>query len=180
MIGFAKMHHRLYVLENPKGPGKHFALNSILINFVFVNKVNDWHFRPCHLSKEKLSVMSTKFDCISSKTCDDFCQICPLAKQKRLPFLVSTSSSNKIFYLLHMDIWGPLVITSVDGHKYFLIVVDDFSRHTWIFLLKTELEVQSYIKSFITLVETQFSTTNALRLIKDLNLICINFIHSKA
>jgi len=61
--------------------------------------------------------LSTKFDYISSKTCDDFCQICSLAKQKRLPFPISTSSSNKIFDLLHMDIWGPLAITSVDGHR---------------------------------------------------------------
>jgi len=42
MIGFAKMHHRLYVLENPKAPGKHFVPNSsISINYVSVNKVND-------------------------------------------------------------------------------------------------------------------------------------------
>ena len=39
MIGFAKMHHKLYVLENSKGPGKHFALDLISINFVSVNKV---------------------------------------------------------------------------------------------------------------------------------------------
>ena len=37
--------------------------------------------------------------------------------------------------------------------------MDDFSRHTWIFLLKTKSEAQGCIKSFITLVETQFSTT---------------------
>jgi len=85
------------------------------------------------LSKDKLSVLSTKFDYISSKTCDYFCQICLLAKQKRLSFPVSTSPSNKIFDLLHMDIWGPLDITSVDGHRYFFTVVDDFSRHTWFF-----------------------------------------------
>jgi len=41
MIGFAKIHHRLYVLENPKGPRKHFASASILINFLSVNKVDD-------------------------------------------------------------------------------------------------------------------------------------------
>jgi len=111
MIGFAKMYHRLYVLENPKGPGKHFAPDLISINSVSVNKVNDWHFSLGHLSKDKLSVLSTKFEYISSKICDDFCQICPLAKQKRLPFPISTSSSNKFFYLLHMDIWGPLAIT---------------------------------------------------------------------
>ena len=48
MIDFAKMYHKLYVLENPKGPGKHFAPDSISINFVSVNKVNDWHFRLGH------------------------------------------------------------------------------------------------------------------------------------
>ena len=61
--------------------------------------------------------------------------------------------------MLHTDIWGPLAITSVDEHRYFLTIVDDFSGHTWIFILKTKLEVQGCIKSFITLVETQFSTT---------------------
>jgi len=83
MIGFAKMHHRLYVLENPKGPGKRFAPDLISLNYVSVNKVNDWHFRLGHLSKDKLFLLSTRFDYISKKTCDDFCQLCLLAKQKK-------------------------------------------------------------------------------------------------
>jgi len=78
------------------------------------------------LSKDKLFVLSSKFDYIYIKTCDDFCQICLLAKQKILPFPLSTSSSNKIFDSLHMNICAPLAITSVDGHRYFLSVVDDF------------------------------------------------------
>jgi len=41
MIGIAKMHPGLYVLENPKGPEKHFAPASISINSMFVNKVDD-------------------------------------------------------------------------------------------------------------------------------------------
>jgi len=58
-----------------------------------------------------------------------------------------------------MNILGPLTITFVDEHKYFFTIVDYFSSHVWIFLLKTKSEVQCCIKSFITLVETQFSTT---------------------
>jgi len=106
MIDVAKIHYELYVIENPKGLGKHFAPTSISINSVSVNKMDDWHFRLGHLSKVKLSILSTKFNYISNKTCNDFCQICPLAKPKRLPFPVSTSSSNKFFDLLHMDIWN--------------------------------------------------------------------------
>ena len=45
------------------------------------------------------------------------------------------------------------------GHRYFLTVVDDYSRHTWLFLLKHKYEVASCIKRFITLVENQFSCT---------------------
>jgi len=41
MIGFAKMHHKLYVHENSKGSGKHFTPYSISINYMSVNKVND-------------------------------------------------------------------------------------------------------------------------------------------
>jgi len=158
MIDFAKMHHKIYVLENPKGPGKHFSPNLILINYMSINKVDDWYFKIGQLSKGKLFVLSTKFDYISSKTCDDFCRICPLAKQKRLPFSLSTSSSNKIFYLLHMDVWGPLAITYVDGYRFFFTVVDDFLSILGFFLFKTISEVQGCIKFFITLVETKFST----------------------
>jgi len=58
-----------------------------------------------------------------------------------------------------MDIWQSLLITYVYEHRYFLTVVDDFSRHTWIVLLKTKSKVHGCIKCFITLVETQFFTT---------------------
>jgi len=106
LIKSVKIHdnHTMRTIDFANGLEKHFALTSISINFVFVNKVDNWHFRLGHLSKDKIYVLSTKFDYISSKTCNDFCQICPLAKQKRLSFPLSIYSSNKFFYLLHVDI----------------------------------------------------------------------------
>lgn len=44
------------------------------------------------------------------------------------------------------------------GHKYFLTVLDDYSRFVWIFSLKFKSEVQKHVKDFITMVETQFDT----------------------
>ncbi|XP_057993056.1 uncharacterized protein LOC131174038 [Hevea brasiliensis] len=49
---------------------------------------------------------------------------------KKLPFAISTTQTNKIFELVHVDIWGPFSVTAVHGHRYFLTVVDDFSRHS--------------------------------------------------
>ena len=70
----------------------------------------------------------------------DFCDVCPLAKQTRLSFHVSTISSAKPFELIHCDIWGPHKFFSYSGARYFLTIVDDFSRYTWIFLMRHKSE----------------------------------------
>ncbi|CAJ2674628.1 unnamed protein product [Trifolium pratense] len=57
-----------------------------------------------------------------------------------------------------MDIWGPYTTATVHGHKYFLTIVDDYSRFTWVILLKGKYEVTSQVQHFITLVETQFDS----------------------
>jgi len=58
------------------------------------------------------------------------CDTCHLAKQHKLPFQLSNTNTVKIFDLIHVDIWGLIAISSIHGHKYFLALVDDFSRYT--------------------------------------------------
>jgi hypothetical protein len=57
-----------------------------------------------------------------------------------------------------MDIWGPLAIPSMLGFKYFLTIVDDRSRFTWIYLMKVKSEASTHIKSFHAMVKTQFNS----------------------
>jgi len=52
-----------------------------------------------------------------------------------------------------------LAQTSVHGHKYFLTIVDDFSRFLWVILLKTKAEVSMHVKNFIQLIETHHHLT---------------------
>ena len=91
--------------------------------------------------------MSKSFLEISSFS-HDFCYVCPLAKQTRLSFPISTISSTKPFELIHCDIWGPHKKISYSGARYFLTIVDDFSRYTWIFLMRHKSETQSNIRTF--------------------------------
>jgi hypothetical protein len=84
------------------------------------------------------------------------CDTCFFAKQKRLPFPDSHTISANIFDLIHMDIWGPLSIPSMSGHRYFLTVVDDKSRFTWIYLMKYKSETSTLVKIFVYMVKTQF------------------------
>ena len=84
------------------------------------------------------------------------CDVCPIAKQKRLPFFSSNNISALPFDLVHCDLWGPFSIPTVEGYKYFLTIVDDFSRCTWIYLLKSKSETQVLLPQFYVFVETQF------------------------
>ena len=58
---------------------------------------------------------------------------------------------------MHCDIWGPCSIPSYDGFKYFLTLVDCFTRSTWLYLLPTKADTKRNIESFANLVETQFN-----------------------
>jgi len=56
-----------------------------------------------------------------------------------------------------MDIWGPLNVHSLHGYKYFLTIVDDYSRYTWIHLMKSKSETRDYMQCFIVDIKNQFN-----------------------
>ena len=81
--------------------------------------------------------------------------ICHIAKQRKLSFPLGSSFTTTIFELIHADIWGPIFVMSIHGHSYFLTIVDDYSRHTWIYLLKNKTKVKPLIQAFCALVKNQ-------------------------
>ena len=85
------------------------------------------------------------------------CDTCHFAKQKKLPFSHSHNRASKFFELIHVDIWGPVSHTSLDGFQYFLTVVDDFTRFTWTHFLTVKSAVKTILPSFVQLIETQFT-----------------------
>jgi hypothetical protein len=116
-----------------------------------------WHFRLGHVSHSRMSYMTQLYPSVSFDN-KAVCDVCHFAKQKRLPFTLSTSIATSKFDLLHLDIWGPLAIPSVHGHRYFLTIVDDHTRFVWIILLKQKSEVAIKLQHFITLIENQYTT----------------------
>jgi len=58
-----------------------------------------------------------------------------------------------------MDICGPFSKASIHGERYFLTILDDFSRYAWIvLLLKSKSEVKIQVQNFISLIENQFDS----------------------
>lgn len=61
-----------------------------------------------------------------------------------------------VFSLRHSDVWGPAPVTSDNGFRYFLLFVDDCSRMTWVYFLKSKSEVFEKFTHFYNLVQTQY------------------------
>ena len=54
-------------------------------------------------------------------------------------------------------VWGPYPTPTLDGFKYFLTMVDDATKATWLFLTKSKYEVRQLVQSFYIMVHTQFA-----------------------
>ena len=82
------------------------------------------------------------------------CDICPKANQQRLPFQLSTISTTSPFELIHVDTRGPYQTKTRAGHRFFLTIVDDFTKATWTHLMVTKDEAIGLIKSFSKMAQT--------------------------
>jgi len=58
---------------------------------------------------------------------------------------------------VHTDVWGIAPVISHEHYRYFVTFIDDFTRFTWVYFLRSKSEVFSVFKALLALVETQFS-----------------------
>lgn len=77
----------------------------------------------------------------------DVYDLCHYARQRNFYIMLSIIDLHP-YDMIHFDIWGPLVVKSSYGHSYFLTVVDDCSRCTWITLMKSKSETRQHVINF--------------------------------
>uniref|UniRef100_A0A2N9HYD2 Integrase catalytic domain-containing protein n=1 Tax=Fagus sylvatica TaxID=28930 RepID=A0A2N9HYD2_FAGSY len=162
-IGLAKRKHGLYILQvaapQPDSlPNPCTALLSVK-STVNVAEFNVWHHRLGHPSTSRLNLLSHVISGLNMHSASPHCNVCNLSKMRRLPFPTSVHISLLPFDLIHCDIWGPFHVPTVNNQKYFLTIVDDCTRCTWIFLMKLKSETRALLQSFFNLVQTQFSSS---------------------
>ncbi|GJV41082.1 retrovirus-related pol polyprotein from transposon TNT 1-94 [Tanacetum coccineum] len=84
---------------------------------------------------------------------DHLCSTCAMGKSKKKPHKLKSKDTNQEkLYLLHMDLCGPIRVASVNGKKYILVIVDDYSRFTWVKCLRSKDEAPDFIIKFLKMI----------------------------
>jgi histone deacetylase 1/2 len=115
-----------------------------------------WHRRLGHPSSIVVQqvLRRNKIDYTPEST-PYVCDSCQLAKSHQLPYPISTSRSTVPLEQVFSDIWGPAPL-SVGKHQYYVSFIDDFSKFTWIYLLKKRSDVYQAFLNFQQYVERKF------------------------
>ncbi|GJR46741.1 retrovirus-related pol polyprotein from transposon TNT 1-94 [Tanacetum coccineum] len=91
---------------------------------------------------------------------DHLCSTCALGKSTKKPHKPKSEDTNQEkLYLLHMDLCGPMRVASVNGKKYILVIVDDYSRFTWVKCLRSKDEAPAFIINFLKMIQVRLKET---------------------
>lgn len=143
----------LYVLE----------LNDMSAESCFMSLKKDkwiWHKRAGHISMKTIAKLS-QLDLVRglpkiSFEKDKICEACVKGKQVKSSFkTIELISTQKPLELLHIDLFGPVQTASLTGKRYGFVIVDDFSRFTWVLFLKHKDESFEAFQNFCKRVQNE-------------------------
>ncbi|GJR27581.1 retrovirus-related pol polyprotein from transposon TNT 1-94 [Tanacetum coccineum] len=91
---------------------------------------------------------------------DHLCSACALGKSKKHSHKPKAEDSiQEKLYLLHMDLCGPMRIQSINGRKYILVIIHDYSRFTWVKFLLSKDEVPEFVIKFLKMIQVRLNAT---------------------
>nr|GEU42546.1 putative ribonuclease H-like domain-containing protein [Tanacetum cinerariifolium] len=158
---------------NPKG-GKITGKGKIMtehcsfwdLNCLFakatIDESNLWHRRLAHINFKTINKL-VKGNLVRGLPIkvfenDNNCVACKKGKQHRASCKTKpVSSIDQPFFRLHMDLFRPTFVKSLNKKSYCLVITNDYSRFTWVFFLATKDETSPILKTFITGLENQLS-----------------------
>nr|GEZ13211.1 retrovirus-related Pol polyprotein from transposon TNT 1-94 [Tanacetum cinerariifolium] len=121
-----------------------------------------WHRRLSHLNFDAINylarqglvrgLLKLKFEK------DHLCSACAMGKSTKKTHKPKYEDTNQEkLYLLHMDLCGPMRVESVNGKKYILVIVDDYSRFTWVKFPRSKDETPTFIIKFLKMIQVRLN-----------------------
>ncbi|GKA61443.1 integrase, catalytic region, zinc finger, CCHC-type containing protein [Tanacetum coccineum] len=123
-----------------------------------------WHRRLNHLNFGTINELARK-DLVRGLPKlkyekEHLCPSCQLGKSKNSSHPLKLVNTNtEVLNTLHMDLCGPIRVESINGKKYILVIIDDYTRFSWVRFLRTKDETPEVIKKFIILTQRALNAT---------------------
>nr|GEZ15238.1 hypothetical protein [Tanacetum cinerariifolium] len=128
------------------------------------NKSRLWHRRLNHLNFGTINDLARK-DLVRGLPRlkfekDHLCSACQLGKRKNHTHNPKAENTDlEVLNTLHMDLCGPMRVQTINGKKYILVIVDDYSRFTWVKFLRSKDETPDVVIKFITQIQVGLNKT---------------------
>jgi transposase InsO family protein len=119
------------------------------------NSCELWHRRLAHINYKALPYICKAVTGLPELKGDHegVCNGCAQGKNIKNPFPKRDSKAEGVLELIHSDVCGPMPSSSISGYVYYVSFIDDYSRKTWIYFLKSKDEVFNEFKEFKALIE---------------------------
>nr|GEY96023.1 ribonuclease H-like domain-containing protein [Tanacetum cinerariifolium] len=123
-----------------------------------------WHRRLSHLNFGAINHLSRHglvrgLSRLKFKK-EHMCSACAMGKSKKQSHKpISEDPNQEKLYLLHMDLCEPTSVASVNGKKYILVIMDDYSRFTWVKFLASKDEAPDFIIKFLKMIQVRLNAT---------------------
>ncbi|GJX41744.1 retrovirus-related pol polyprotein from transposon TNT 1-94 [Tanacetum coccineum] len=123
-----------------------------------------WHRRLNHLNFGTINDLARK-DLVRGLPRlkfekDHLCSACQLGKSKKYSHKPKSENTNmEVLHTLHMDLCGPMRVQSINGKKYILVIVDDYSRFTWVKFLRSKDETPEFVINFLKQIQVGLNKT---------------------
>ena len=133
---------------------------DIVCNIIRLPNKDLWHQRMGHAIYKHLSIISKHESVLGipklSKVSNVECGPCQFGKETKAKHPgTQTSATSRPFELLHLDLMGPTRTESLGGKRCIMVVVDDFTRYTWVILLKSKSDAFEHIEALCTRLQNK-------------------------
>jgi transposase InsO family protein len=141
-----------------------FNDNKAELDTCLITKTNMgwlWHRRLAHVGMKNLHKLLKRKHILGLTNVhfekDRICSACQAGKQvgAHHPHK-NIMTIDRPLELLHMDLFGLIAYISIGGSKYCLVIVDDYSRFTWVFFLQEKSQTQETLKRFLRRAQNEF------------------------
>ena len=151
LLAVGKMQEKLFVLKIDVDEHVHIAKRNSNSN------VELWHYRFGHLGMHNVNKlmdgdMVKGMDSVNDGGNDSVCEGCVMGKQHRNEYPKGVAKrATEPFELVHSDVCGPMSVNSIGGSRFFVTFIDDYSRYTHVYFIKSKDQVLEKFKEFVTL-----------------------------